>query len=425
MQSIMLPGRYKPFGCCPDDDVPPRLRLLDGPDGITFAGAGLVVMGESYQLFARSRDPDRAPGDREERLRRLQSHELVHYFQALGSSWLQEQHLQMFQAIRHLIMGRGVSEHLRAYKDARDLLTTAGKSGLMPIDLLEAGAVLEGYKIDMVRAGKDPRAEAARTAFPAVLDAFRHDESRRRYWVAFDWLVNLLGFDSAYELFHPLCLGAFNTTDPVARFDRAACALTGIRGASKRMVLRRGAAWLSLKHCGVSGLSWMFDGLPVWSDDLREPPVAWASRKLITQFDTLPTTEFLAHPWQAWRAFAGTETWNLFAPLVMAWSAVDGLVQLQLPGHAHEDIGLMYYVLGDVSLLGVMDRLLSTSADPPVHHPCAHTACPFHAGAMCHRWYMPPPLTRDHATCDFPTSFENATGRSAQSFAQTAKLYEL
>jgi hypothetical protein len=408
---------------CPEVRVP-RRAILDGEAAITHTGAGLILINENHQILERIDERafgKGAPlsGRRERRAVSLYWHEYVHYVQNLGSYYLQDLHIQRYEAARDLVAFGPHRERLHVFEHLGVMLAEPKSEGWSCLDLLESAAVLGQYNIGAQLAGKSIASKAARVAFPTELDTYR-SPSRRRYWAAFDFLTGVIGFDAAYELFLPLCLAAFNTTNPPENFLKFARMLGGRKGWIRRQTLRKLPVWQLLMYCGVKDMSWINDGIQTFTRDFREAPITIAVRRLAGYLQPEELIEFLGRPWIVHRLANRPEVWDLFHPPVVVYSSTDEHIKLRLAGLTPEG-GLQTVhreVLTEVGVIGAVEIAVDKMhqrGDRPYNY-CVHTRCPYFEGALCHRWYYAPPMSLHHDNCQFPRVFEEDTGVSLSEF---------
>lgn len=177
-----------PVPCgCPQGRA--RIRLLDGVLGVTFAISGLVVMGDVWELRERSEeDLEFRIGDKSQRLMVTEAHEYIHFLQAVGSSYLQwHAHAQLQAAYGLLRWGPGNRSYLDGYRELSGTLSRPGAEGLSCLDILESGAVLEGYMMLRERWRKPVGTAEALHGFAPEVAAYRANPAKGRYHVAYDW----------------------------------------------------------------------------------------------------------------------------------------------------------------------------------------------------------------------------------------------
>jgi hypothetical protein len=397
-----------PCGCPPAGHA--RIRLLDGQLGLTFAVGGLIVHGDTWEAMSRQQsDPEFRITGKVQRLISTGSHEYIHYLQAVGSMFLQQLGFAQLQ-IAVALLNHGPREDLVAsFRDSQSALADPADEGLSCLDLLEAAAVLEGYKLDRQDWGVHPESPEAKAGFPEALAEYRADPARRRYHVAFDWLESVLGYEAAYMLFMPLAFVAFNTDDPVPHFVAAARAVD------------LDAVDLTAPVAALVGRDvWLANPETARELPSHAPPVTRAGFHMVDVFGLDDALELLVRPWRLDRETAPTELKDAVAPLVLAWSSAAGLVEMQLSDLTAPNDGFLDRVLSFVAIIGAAQRLCAAAAgDAAVYRFCPHTTCPHYAPALCHRYYLPPPLERHHDTCGFIGTLERvAHATSAEIWAR-------
>ena len=282
------------------------------------------------------------------------------------------------------------------------------------MDILEAGAVVEGYKLDKQDWGMHPESPEAIAGFPDELDTYRVDPDRRRYHVAFDWLAGELGVEHAYRLFMPLTFIAFNTDDPVGRFTADALDL-GMQGG---IASRRSGSFQwrtsSRRRTSVETSGWPTRrGSLIPPDQL--PPVTLAALHMVDVFGLDGALELLGNPWRLDREQAPVALKDAVAPLALVWSSAEGVVEMQLSDLTSQDHSLLGRVLSYAAVIGAAERLCAAaSGDMRVYRFCPHTMCPHYGPAFCHRYYLPPPLARHHDTCNFVSTLDAVAHGSSE-----------
>jgi hypothetical protein len=392
-----------------------RIRLLDGALGVTFAISGLVVMGDVWELQERSvKDLQFRVGDKAQRLMVTEEHEYIHYLQAVGSSYLQwHAHEQLRAAFGLLHWGPSHRSYLEGYRELSGALSRPGAHGLSCLDILESGAVLEGYKMLRERWRKPINTDEAIQGFVSEVETYRANPGMRRYHVAYDWLEEQIGREAAYRLYAPLSFMAFTTDDPSSTFTDGGIRLARGRGrlARKLMTTARVSAVLESLRLGAP---WMSD-----RSRLTKPPeeitaATEAAFHMVDVFGIEDALELLIWPWRLDRDKAPQWAIDAVAPLVLVWSSAAGLVEAQLSDLAAQDNAVLARVLEFCTMVGAAERISAVdSGNLSVHRPCPHTTCPAYGPALCHQFFFPPPLTRHHETCSFIESLDRAFGKSS------------
>jgi hypothetical protein len=66
-------------------------------------------------------------------------------------------------------------------------------------------------------------------------------------------------------------------------------------------------------------------------------------------------------------------------------------------------------------VIGAAERISAAEAgNLSVHRPCPHTTCPAYGPALCHKFFLPPPLERHHDTCSFIKTLDQAFGKPSE-----------
>jgi hypothetical protein len=389
--------------------------LLDGVLGVTFAVSGLVVMGDVWELQERSVEDDQfRVGDKAQRLMVTEAHEYIHYLQAVGSSYLQwHAHQQLLAAFGLLRWGPGHRSYLEGYRELSGALSRPGARGLSCLDILESGAVLEGYKMQRERWRKPTGTDEAIRGFASEVATYRANPGTRRYHVAYDWLEEQIGREAAYHLYGPLSFLAFNTDDPSRTFTDGGRRLARRRGRLARELLATEPVAAILESLRP-GAPWMSDRNRLAKPPEEITPVTEVAFHMVDVFGLEDALELLVRPWRLDRDKAPQWAKDAVAPLVMVWSSAVGLVEAQLSDLAARDNALLSRVFDFCAMIGAAERISAAeSGNLSVHRPCPHTACPAYGPALCHQFFFPPPLTRHHDTCNFIKSLDQAFGRSS------------
>ena len=347
-----------------------------------------------------------------QRLLSTSRHEYVHYIQAAGSSFLQEHAFSQLQLAVGLMRHGPRDDLVAAFGESSHDLSQPKENGLSCMDILEAGAVVEGYKLDKQDWGMHPESPDALAGFPEMLDTYRVDPARQRYHVAFDWLAEALGFEHAYRLIMPLTFIAFNTDDPVGRFTEAASYL-GEQGEHRVQEIRDLPMVDFVDQLDGGRTLWLAhpERIAIPPDQL--PPVTLAALHMVDVFGLDGALELLGNPWMLDREKAPVALKDAVAPLALVWSSAEGVVEMQLSDLTSQDHSLLGRVLSYVAVIGAAERLCAAaSGDMTVYRFCPHTMCPHYGPAFCHRYYLPPPLARHHDTCNFISTLA-AVGRGS------------
>jgi hypothetical protein len=387
----------------------PRIRLLDGELGVTFAVAGMIVHGDVWELRNRTVDePGFRITDKAQRLMVTEEHEYIHYLQAVGSSYLQwHAHEQLQAGFGLLRWGPSQPSYLEGYRELSQTLSKPGSDGLSCLDILESGAVLEGYKMMRERWRRSVNNDDAIEGFVREIEAHRSNPGRRRYHVAFDWLNEQVGLQAAYRLYAPLSFIAFNTDDPPKTFTEAGRRLSRWRSRLARHLID--ARLAEILDSLDAGKPWLEsrDRLIVPPEQLT--PTTEAAFHIVDIFGLDVAIEVIVRPWQLDRDHAPQWAKDAVAPLVMVWSSAAGLVEYQLSDLASQDDRVHARVFRYCAMLGAAERISAAEAgNLSVHRSCPHVKCPHYGPALCHQYFLPPPMVRHHDTCDFIESLASA-----------------
>ena len=392
----------------------PRIRLLDGELGVTLIAGGLIVHGDIWEAHKRTEaDTDFLDSARAQQLLSTERHEYIHYIQAAGSRFLQSlSWTQLLSAVSLLRKGPH-KDQLALFRLLQQILSKPVAEGLSCLDILESGAVLEGYKLDKQDWGVHPDSPRAIAEFPTALARFRSDPAQSRYHVAFDWLERKLGMEAAYLLFMPLSFIAFNTDDPVRRFTAAAAYLGRRKGRRAKQILNEPVADIVARTDLAQGL-WLTNPESLdWAIE-QGPPVTLAALHIVEVLGLRGALEFFGRPWRLDKADAPQWLKDVVAPLALIWSSASGVIQAQLSDLASQDERVLAKVLSHVATIGMAERLSAVASGvTTVYRFCPHNTCPHYGPALCHRYYLPPPLARHHDTCDFVKDFDAVTQASS------------
>jgi hypothetical protein len=389
--------------------------LLDGALGVTFAVSGLVVMGDVWELRERSvEDLDFRIGDKAQRLMMTEAHEYAHYLQAVGSSYLQwHAHEQLRAAFGLLRWGPSHRSYLEGYRELSRTLSRPGAHGLSCLDILESGAVLEGYKLMRERWRKPVDTDEAIQGFASDVETYRAHPGTRPYHVAYDWLEEQIGPEAAYRLYAPLSFLAFTTDDPPGTFTDGGARLAR-RGGRLARELMTAARVSTILQSLRPGAPWMSDRSRLTKPPEEVTPTTEAAFHMVDVFGLDDALELLVRPWLLDRDEAPQWAKDAVAPLVLVWSSAAGLVEAQLSDLTAQDNAVLARVLEFCAVVGAAERISAAdSGDLSVHRPCPHTMCPAYGPALCHQFFLPPPLARHHETCHFIESLDHAFGKSA------------
>jgi hypothetical protein len=278
-------------------------------------------------------------------------------------------------------------------------LSRPGAHGLSCLDILESGAVLEGYKMMRERWHKPVDTDEAIQGFASEVETYRAEEQ--------------IGREAAYRLYAPLSFLAFTTDDPPGTFTDGGTRLArrGGRLARKLMTAARVSTILQSLRPGTP---WMSDRSRLTKPPEEVTPATEAAFRMVDVFGLDDTVELLVRPWLLDRDEAPQWAKDAVAPLVMVWSSAAGLVEAQLSDLTAQDNAVLARVLEFCAVVGAAERISAAdSGNLSVHRPCPHTTCPAYGPALCHQFFLPPPLTRRHETCHFIESLDHAFGKSS------------
>jgi hypothetical protein len=398
-------------GCPPSRG---RIRLLDGELGLTFAVSGLIVQAEVWELSNRSlEDVEFRITDKAQRLMTTEGHEYIHYLQAVGSCYLQwHARQQLLAGFGLLRWGPSRRSYLEGYRDLGRALSKRESCGLSCLDILESGAVLGGYKMLRERWRKPIGTDEAVQGFVPELERHRSNPDSRRYHAAFDWLEGQIGFQAAYHLYDPLSFLAFNTEHPPKAFTDAGRRLGRWGGRLARQLVD--AELSKILDALDAGTPWLADrqNLTVPPEELT--PTTEAAFHIVDVFGLYDALELIVRPWHLDRDAAPQWATDAVAPLAMVWSSAVGLIEAQLSDLASQDHRVLARAMHFCAVIGAAERISAAEAgNLSVHRSCPHVKCPHYGPALCHHYYLPPPLVRHHDTCDFIATLDQAFGKTS------------
>ncbi|WP_433307218.1 hypothetical protein ACQP2F_22935 [Actinoplanes sp. CA-030573] len=373
-------------GCaCPDRHLDP----LGGAAELSFPWAGLLVLPTDYETMVElttSLVPYRYGGPNQQF-----QHGILHFVQALGSPFLHRHGLRLLRMAEEVVGGADPAE-LRA-----ELAVTRrpNASGLTAGDLLESAAELESARMTYATlAGTLPAGSPAALYRSQLHHAYPDPAEPRRK--AFDHFAGVAGLDAAYELLALVTFLVFLGDDPAGMFDQLAPAVAkqaeGVAGLSAAQLLDR-LGWADNYE---EYLDLIVAGEPIGTPFLVDP-----LRAALALHGRSALIETLARPATGLLALGEDELRAIEPPLIVYPSRDGGLVHHRNGLARGDDSRFAYRIIAAAGTYGAAERMTSPVTGGDAY--CAHVACPQHAGALCHRWFLPPDSAEGHEACSFPS----------------------
>jgi hypothetical protein len=380
-------------GCaCPDG----RLYPLGSDAELSLPWAGLLVLPVEYESVAEMTTSVflyryNSPGQQFQ-------HGILHFVQALGSPFLHRHGLRLLRMSEEVAAGADPDE----FRAEMALTRRPNASGLTCVDLLESAAELESARMTHATlVGQLPAGSPAQLYRSELHRAYPDPSAPRRK--AFDHFVGVVGLDAAYELLALITFLAFIGDDPAGMFDQmtpeVAQQAEGFAALSAAQLLDR-LGWADDYEGYLDGI---VAGEPIGSPFVVDP-----LREALRIHGRSALIETLARPASHLLSLGEDELRAVEPPLIVCPSRDGGLVHHRNGLARGADSVFAYRIISAVGIYGAAERIASPGAARDNY--CAHVACRYHAGALCHRWFLPPSSAEGHDSCSFAPVFTSVTG---------------
>jgi hypothetical protein len=381
----------------------PRISLLAGDSGRTFATTGMVALRESKAFFQSviSDTPKAESRDFEAVL--AWRHETIHFIQSISTAYLYSHSLATVKYALDILDNfqefLGVRNKITAFESTAEALSSQ-EYGFSVRDLLEGVAVIESFKMNA------PNPNVA--GLLKFLDDFFPGDSDSCYRKSFDYLSGHIGQPLAYYLLAPLSFVALQSDYPQKSFRTIVEFL--LPDTSPGQIIQTTAPEL-FSHFRMSihdHLLYNLDSVPV---KMRHPILYECAKYAVNLLGLSSLLEMAARPSIIESNGIGQESVEALLPPVVVFSSTPGSkLEGMTFGLAKRDKELGQLMVHTTGLIGAVERLTIFRDSCDLYQFCPHrTSCPNYASALCFNYFSPPSIELGYANCGFIRFFESRT----------------
>jgi hypothetical protein len=384
----------------------PRVRLLAGDSGRTFAYAGLVVIRESKTYFERviSHPPTRDSRDFE--VVNAFEHELIHFIQSISTAYLYNYSSAMvrhaFSILRHYEQLPSIREERTLFEATARALSSRKDRTFSVRDLLEGVAVVESFKIT------DPSPTVER--FIGFRNEYFPGNYNSSYRRTFDYLGETIGATAAYSLLAPLSFIALQSGNPPDAFITIVDNVLSSDLSVEQLERADMVELFALLEMDIRDhLLYRLDSVP---SSHRNPITHECAKYSADLIGVSRLLEIAGRPSRIEDAgLTLDEVHSLFPPII-AYSSTPGTkLEGTTFGVARKDAGLGAFIMYTVGLIGAVERMTLYRDSSALHQFCPHsTGCPYYTTGLCFNYFAPPSIGLGYRDCGFVRVFENQTG---------------
>lgn len=379
----------------------PRIPLLAGDSGRTFASMGLVILRESKGFFQRVISNPPKPEKRDYEATLAWRHETIHFIQSISTAFLYNHSLASvkyaFNVLDNLKNFLSIKNKTTAFESTIKALS-AREYGLSVRDLLEGVAVIESFRMN--------------TPNPNVLNflKFRDDlfpgGNDSCYRKSFDYLSQRIDQSIAYHLISPLSFVALQSDNPPKSY------VTIIEDLSINTSLDdliQATIPEMFTHFGMNihdHLLYNLNSVPL---KLRHPILYECAKNAVDHLDIIDLIEMAARPSLIEYSEISREAIESLLPPMVAFSSSPGAkLEGMTFGLAKQEKEIGQLIMHTVGLIGAAERLTLFKESSDLFQFCPHSAsCPHYASALCFNYFSPPSIKLGYANCGFIRFFES------------------
>jgi len=381
----------------------PRISLLAGDSGRTFASTGLVVMRESKAFFQRilSDSPQQQGRDFEAIL--AWHHETVHFLQSISTSYLYAHSVATiryaFNVLDNLMELLEFPKKRTMFAEISEALSTR-EFDLSVRDLLEGVAVIEAYKMS----DPNPTLEG----FLCHRDTYFPGDNKSCYRRTFDYLSGQLDCRLAYYLLTPLSFLALQDTTPPKSFKTIVedllpnISLDSLRHAP----IKQMCSDLRLNIYGH--LHSRLDNIPI---EKQHPILHRCAKYALSLLGTSTFMNMVSRPSVIESiGINRTAVESLLPPMAVFSSTPGTKLEGMRFGLAEQNKAFKEAILHTTGLIGAAERLTVFRDSSSLYQFCPHkTECPHHTSSLCFNYFAPPSLMLGYENCGFARFFKSRT----------------
>jgi len=381
----------------------PRISLLAGDSGQTFASTGLVVMRESKAFFQRILSNPPQPEERDFEAILAWRHEIVHFLQSISTSYLYAHSvatiryafnvLDNFQEILDLQTKRTKFEEITEALSNREF-------DLSVRDLLEGVAVIEAYKMS------DPNPTLTRFLYHR--DKYFTGDSKSCYRRTFDYLSGQLDNLSAYYLLTPLSFLSLQDATPPKSFKTIVEDL--LPKISLDLLLHASIKQM-YSYLGMNIRDQLFCKLDNLPSEKRHPILYESAKYALGLLGKSTFTNMVSRPSVIESSGIDINAVEaLLPPMVVFSSTPCTKLEGMRFGLSKRNNDFEAVIIHTTGLIGAAERLTVFRDSSALYQFCPHKAeCPHYTSSLCFNYFTPPSLELGYRNCGFIRFFKSRT----------------
>jgi hypothetical protein len=381
----------------------PRIALLPGDSGRSFAATGLVVVRESKDFFRRtiSNPPTNEKRDFEATL--AWRHETIHFVQSISTAYLYSHSVATvryaFNILDNFQEFLGMRDKTTMFESVTKTLSSR-ENGISIRDLLEGVAVVESFKMNALRPTVAEFLRFRNYFFPGDDDSC--------YRRSFDYVSEHIGQPFAYHLLAPLSFIALQSDNPPESFRTI---VEGMLSSGSLDHLVKADVPSLFSYFGMNAQDHMLYQLDAMPVEMRHPVLYAGTTYAISLLGIPSLLEMTARPAIIESSGINQEAVEALLPPVVAFSSSPGSkLEGMTFGSAKRDKELLQLIVHTTGLIGAAERLTLFRDNSDIYQFCPHgTNCPHYASALCFNYFSPPSIELGYANCGFIRFFESRT----------------
>lgn len=381
----------------------PRISLLPGDSGRTFAYAGFIVLRENESYFNHMMQ-NHMNDERAYEVALAYNHEIIHYLHSITSAYLYSHSFALVQA------GVSILHNFDQFLDIKEQETEFERItkellnrelAFSVRDILEGVAVIEAYKL----IAPNPTVEN----FINRLEYFFGDNKNSIYRKTFDYLAENIGFHYAFHLLSPISYIALQGENPPQLFK------TLVENHLPNLPVDL------LIDASISDLFSFFQldikqtmifNLDDATDEMKHPLLYKFAQHAIETLGTETLSEIAARPSLSNRLQI-EEVHDAILPPVILFSPSGGAkAHFRTFGLARTEPNLSTLIVHLAGVIGAVERLTLYRNSTNLYQFCPHKSnCEHYDSALCFNYFTPPSLELGFANCGFPHYFTSQAKR--------------